>query len=84
MAYLRFHRRISLSKWLRLNVNRKSISLTAGKRRGGPHFTVSSNGSTTSSVGMPGTGASIVHRTRPGGFRRLWNRIVVAAGKAQS
>lgn len=74
-TFLRFHRSVGLGRWFKLNLNKKSISVTAGKRRGGPHVTVSSNGSTSSSVGLPGSGLSIVHRTPKGGFRRLCDRL---------
>lgn len=75
MAYLRFQRRIPLGRFFRLNLGRRSMSITAGRRRGGPHFTASTNGSTTTSIGLPGTGASLVHRTPKGGFRRLCDRL---------
>jgi len=54
----RFRKSVPLGKFFRLNFNRRSVSLTAGRRRGGPHFTASSNGSTTTSVGLPGSGLS--------------------------
>jgi hypothetical protein len=72
---IRFHRRIRLGSFFRINLNKNSVSLTAGRRRGGPHATVSSDGSTYSSIGIPGTGVSVVHRTPKGGFRRLCDRL---------
>lgn len=73
---IRFHRRIRLGRFFRLNLNKNSVSITAGNRRGGPHVTASTNGSTYTSVGLPGTGVSIVSRGRvKGSFRRLCDRL---------
>lgn len=53
---LRFHKSIKIAPGLKLNLNKKSISLTGGVR--GAHYTVSSTGKRTASVGIPGTGLS--------------------------
>lgn len=55
---IRFRRSIKIAPGLKLNLNKKSVSLTAGKR--GAHFTVNSKGKRTTSVGIPGTGLSYV------------------------
>lgn len=55
-GHFRFRRSVRLGSFLRLNFNKKSVSLTAGRR--GAHSTISSNGSATSSVGLPGSGLS--------------------------
>jgi hypothetical protein len=53
---MRFRRSIKVAPGLKLNVNKKSVSLTAGKR--GAHVTVNTKGQRTTSVGAPGTGLS--------------------------
>lgn len=76
----RFHRRLRLGSFFRLNLNKRSVSLTGGGRRGGPHVTSSTNGSTTTSVGLPGTGLSVVNRTPPKPGRWRWRRILEKVG----
>jgi hypothetical protein len=39
---------------VRVNLNRRSLSATFGKRRGGPHFTASTSGRRTTSLNLPG------------------------------
>lgn len=56
MGYMRFRRSIKLAPGVKLNVNKKSVSVTAGRR--GAHVTVNSKGQRTTSVGIPGTGLS--------------------------
>lgn len=53
---LRFHKSIKLGKLLKLNINKGSISLTAGVK--GAHVTVNNKGKKTASVGIPGSGLS--------------------------
>lgn len=53
---LRFHKSIKLGKLLKLNINKNSISLSAGVK--GAHITVNNKGKKTASVGLPGTGLS--------------------------
>ena len=76
MAYLRFNRRIRLGKYLRLNLGKRSVSVTAGARRGGPHFTASTNGTNTTSVGLPGTGLSIVSRRKRRPIRAFLRKAI--------
>jgi Protein of unknown function (DUF4236) len=52
----RFRKSINLGGGVKLNLNKKSVSLSAGTR--GARYTVSSSGQRTSSVGIPGTGVS--------------------------
>lgn len=53
---LRFRKSIKIAPGLKLNLNKKSVSLTAGTK--GAHFTVNSKGKKTASAGIPGTGLS--------------------------
>ena len=48
-----FRKSFQFTRWLRLNVNRKSRSWTIGTR-GGPHYTRSSTGRDTFSWNLPG------------------------------
>jgi hypothetical protein len=57
-SHWRFRRSFKVGPGLRLNLNRRSVSVTAGSRRGGPHTTISSNEIVTTSAGLPGTGLS--------------------------
>lgn len=58
---LRFRKSINLTKGVKLNLNKNSVSLTTGIK--GAHFTVNSKGNTTTSVGIPGSGLSYVKRS---------------------
>lgn len=58
MGSLRMRRRVKLAPGLSVNINKNSISLTAGVP--GAHKTISSNGRETTTVGLPGTGLSYV------------------------
>lgn len=53
---LRFRKSFKIAPGLKLNLNKKSMSLTAGTR--GAHYTINSKGKKTTSVGIPGTGIS--------------------------
>lgn len=55
MGLLRFRKSVKLAPGVKLNVNKKSVSLTTGAR--GLHHTVGSKGARTT-VGIPGTGLS--------------------------
>jgi len=57
---LRFRKSINLTKGVKLNLNKNSMSLTTGTK--GAHFTINSKGDTTTSVGIPGSGLSYVKR----------------------
>lgn len=53
---LRFHKSIKILPGVRLNINKGSVSVTAGVK--GAHYTLSSKGTGTASLGIPGTGVS--------------------------
>lgn len=53
---LRFRKSFKIAPGIRVNLNKKSTSITFGKK--GFHYTVSSSGRKTASVGIPGTGLS--------------------------
>ena len=55
---LRFRKSIKLAPGVRVNLGKKSASVSVGGK--GAHYTVSSTGRRTSSVGIPGTGLSYV------------------------
>ena len=55
---LRFRKSFKLAPGVRVNVGKKSASVSVGGK--GAHYTVSSTGRRTSSVGIPGTGLSYV------------------------
>lgn len=54
----RFRKSIKIAPGVKLNVNKKSVSLTAGTK--GAHHTISTSGKSTTSVGIPGSGLSYV------------------------
>lgn len=56
----RFRKSLKLAPGVRLNLNKKSASITTGIK--GAHVTKNTNGQTTTSVGAPGTGISYVSR----------------------
>lgn len=53
---LRFRKSIKIAPGVKLNLNKKSTSVTFGGK--GVHHTISSTGKRTSTVGIPGTGLS--------------------------
>lgn len=54
MGNIRFRRSVKIAPGVKINLNKNSISTTFGPK--GMHYTISSNGKTTKSVGVPGTG----------------------------
>lgn len=62
MGHFRFRKSIKLAPGLKLNLNKKSTSLTFGGK--GFHHTISSNGTNTTTVGIPGTGVSYTDTQR--------------------
>jgi hypothetical protein len=58
---LRFRKSIKIAPGVKLNINKKSCSVTVGKR--GAHYTINSKGKHTASVGIPGTGLSYTNTT---------------------
>ncbi len=61
MAF-RFRRSVKLGKGIRLNVSKRGIGMSVGKR--GLRQTFHSTGSSTRTIGIPGTGLSYVNRKR--------------------
>ena len=59
----RFRKSIKIAPGVKLNLNKKSAGVTFGGK--GFHYTVNSNGKTTKSVGVPGTG--LYYSTTSGG-----------------
>lgn len=59
---MRFRKSIKVAPGVKVNLNKSSVSVTTGTK--GLHHTVSSNGSRTTSAGIPGTGVSYVKTTR--------------------
>ncbi|HEY3763794.1 MAG TPA: DUF4236 domain-containing protein [Gaiellales bacterium] len=64
MGYLRARRSVRLGPGVKLNLTKRGVSLTAGTR--GAHYTVSTTGRRTRTVGLPGTGISYVDSRRGG------------------
>lgn len=60
---LRFRKSVKIAPGVKLNLNKKSVGVTIGKK--GAHYTVNSKGKKTASVGIPGTGLS--YSTSSGG-----------------
>lgn len=54
----RFRKSIKVAPGIKLNVNKSSVSLTAGVK--GYHKTINSKGTVTTSASIPGTGLSYV------------------------
>ena len=52
----RYRKRIKILPYVYLNLSARGASLSFGRR--GAHYTVSSTGKRTASVGLPGTGMS--------------------------
>lgn len=67
MSGFRFSKRIKIAPGIRLNVNKRSTSLTFGGK--GLHYTVGTKG-TRASAGIPGTGLSYTRQQRWGGTAR--------------
>jgi tetratricopeptide (TPR) repeat protein len=63
MAYLRARRSIKVAPGFKVNLNKRSVGVTVGTR--GAHYSLNTSGTRTRTVGLPGTGLSIVDRQRP-------------------
>ncbi|MFR9136557.1 MAG: DUF4236 domain-containing protein [Gemmiger formicilis] len=70
----RFHKSVKLLPGLRLNLNKKSISLSAGGKHLG--VTVNSRGGVSGRVSAPGTGLSYTVRSNPHKPRKTTTRKV--------
>lgn len=62
MGYLRFRRSFKVAPGVRLNLNKRSVGISAGVR--GARYSVNSSGQRTRSVGIPGSGLSYISRSR--------------------
>ena len=60
---LRFRKSIKIAPGVKINLNKKSTSVTFGSK--GVHYTASSTGKKTASVGIPGTGISYTKNNWP-------------------
>lgn len=58
MGHFRFRKSVKIAPGVKLNLNKKSTSLTFGGK--GFHYTTSSSGKRTTSFGIPGTGLSYI------------------------
>jgi hypothetical protein len=63
MGSLRFRRSISLGGGVRLNINKRSLGLSAGGH--GIRYSVNTDGQSTRSIGVPGTGLYYRSQTGP-------------------
>jgi Protein of unknown function (DUF4236) len=61
MGSFRFRRTIKIAPGVRLNINKRSVGVSAGAR--GARVSVNSDGRSTRSVGVPGTG--LYYRSQP-------------------
>lgn len=59
----RFRKSVKVAPGVRVNFNKKSASVSIGGK--GAHYTVSSSGRKTTTVGVPGTGVSYVSTSTP-------------------
>lgn len=66
MGSFRFRRTIRIAPGIRFNINKRSIGLSAGVR--GARASINSDGRSTRSVGIPGTG--LYYRSQTGPRRR--------------
>ena len=57
---IRFRRSIKIAPGLKVNINKKSVGITAGVR--GAHASINTKGDVTKTVGIPGSGLSYVDR----------------------
>lgn len=58
MTYLRARRSIKVAPGFKINLNKRSVGVSVGVR--GAHYSVNSAGRKTKTVGIPGTGLSLV------------------------
>ena len=76
---LRFRKSVKIAPGVKVNLNKKSTSVTFGGK--GVHRTISSTGKKTTSVGLPGSGA--YYTTSSGGTSGT-NKKKVAAPATSS
>ncbi len=69
---LRFRKSIKIAPGVKINLNKKSTSVTFGGK--GAHYTASSTGKKTASVGIPGTGISYTKTTGQSSKQKKTNK----------
>lgn len=69
---LRFRKSIKIAPGVKINLNKKSTSVTFGGK--GVHYTASSTGKKTASVGIPGTGISYTQTTGQSNKQKKTNK----------
>lgn len=69
---LRFRKSIKIAPGVKINLNKKSTSVTFGGK--GVHYTASSTGKKTASVGIPGTGISCTQTTGQSNRQKKTNK----------
>lgn len=69
---LRFRKSIKIAPGIKINLNKKSTSVTFGGK--GVHYTASSTGKKTASVGIPGTGISYTQTTGQSNRQKKTNK----------
>ena len=69
---LRFRKSIKIAPGVKINLNKKSTSVTFGGK--GVHYTSSSTGKKTASVGIPGTGISYTQTTGQSSKQKKTNK----------
>lgn len=83
MGFFRFRRSVKILPGIRLNIGKRSSSISLGGR--GAHYTIGPSGNRTT-VGLPGTGLSYTSVHRRKRTQRLSDREIAEAmewGKAQ-
>ena len=74
---LRFRKSFKIAPGIKINLNKKSMSVTMGGK--GFHHTINSSGKTTTSVGIPGTGISytkISGKTKAKNSKKIREEII--------
>lgn len=75
MGSFRFRRSVRIAPGVRLNINKRSVGVSAGLR--GARVSVNSDGRSTRSVGIPGTG--LYYRSQTGPSRASSRRVAVGS-----
>ena len=79
MTYLRARRSIKVTPGFKIKLNKRSVSVTGGGP--GAHNSVNSSGRRTTTVGIPGSGLSLID-TRGGGADRRTSRDTTGATRS--
>ena len=76
---VRYRKSIKIGKGMKLNFGKKGASMSFGTK--GLHYTINTSGRRTSSVGIPGTGASFVSSS---GGRKRSSKRKSSGGRAKT